>query len=317
MEYKDYTTTLENVKQQLATYGVAVVPNILTEDECIKFRDDIWTELNHVSQGRFDVKDETTWKEFFNFFPLRSMLLQHFSLGHMKPIWEIRQHPKVLEVFEKIWGVNKDELLVSFDGLSVNLPPEKTHRGWYMNKNWFHTDQSFKKKGLQCVQGFVNLYPVNDKDATLAILERSHRAQEYFNETFNPTCKGDWYKLTEDEYKFYTDRGYFPYAVRAPIGSIVLWDSRTIHQGKEPEKTRTVPNFRMIPYICMMPRTTSNEKALHKKRKAFDDLRITNHWANNPKLFPKVPRTYGAEIPEFNPIHKPELTVVGRKLAGF
>jgi len=39
--------------------------------------------------------------------------------------------------------------------------------------------------------------------------------------------------------------------------------------------------------------------------------------ANNPKLFPKSPRTYGGEIPEFNQIHQPQLTDIGRRLAGF
>jgi len=53
MEYKDYITTLENVNAQLDEYGVAVIPNILSENECIQFRDKIWAELNHVTQGRY------------------------------------------------------------------------------------------------------------------------------------------------------------------------------------------------------------------------------------------------------------------------
>jgi len=319
MEYKDFTTTLNNVNEYLDKYGVAVIPSILTEAECIEYRDKIWTELKHVTQDRFDIHDETTWKEFYKFYPLHSMLLQHFSLGHMQPIWDIRQHPKVCEVFEKIWDVTKEELLVSFDGLSVHLPPEKTKRGWYINNNWFHTDQSFKKKGRHCIQGFVNLYPVNEGDATLSVLEKSHKIHDYFNEKYKPESSGDWYKLNEknDEVSFFLDRGCNLYAVKAPVGSIVLWDSRTIHQGKEAEKTRYKPNFRMIPYICMIPRKLATEKSLQKKRKAFEDLRVTNHWPNDPKLFGKVPRTYGGEIPEFNKIHPPVLNDVGRRLAGF
>ena len=67
----------------------------------------------------------------------------------------------------------------------------------------------------------------------------------------------------------------------------------------------------------MMPRNLSNGKALDKKQKAFNELRVTNHWANNPKLFQKSPRTYGGELPEFNQIHQPQLTDIGRRLAGF
>jgi hypothetical protein len=317
MEYKEYNTTFANLNNHLDQYGVAVIPNILTEAECINYRNQIWSELNHVTQNRFDVQNQNTWKEFYKFYPLHSMLLQHFSLGHMQPVWDIRQHPKVCKTFETIWTVPKNDLLVSFDGLSVHLPPEKTKKGWYLKNEWFHTDQSFNKPNKCCIQGLVNLYPVNNKDASLSILEGSHLLHQEFKNNFNPDNTDDWYKLKINEKKFYTDRGCNEFAVKAGIGSIVLWDSRTIHQGKEPEKTREQENFRIAVYVCMLPRNTSNNKYLEKKRKAFNELRLTSHWPNKPKLFPKSPRTYGGDIPEFNEIHQPQLNAIGRRLAGF
>jgi len=317
MEYKEYNTTLNNVNNYLDEYGVAVIPNILTENECITLRNQIWDELKYVSKNRFDVNDQNTWKNYFDFFPLHSMLLQHFSLGQMQPIWDIRQHNNVCKVFEKIWNTPKDNLLVSFDGLSVHLPPEKTKRGWYLGNNWFHTDQSFHKKEKCCIQGFVNLYPVNDKDASLTILEKSHKYHQAFYNEYKPEDTSDWFKLNDSTIEFYKNKNCKPYAVKADVGSIVLWDSRTIHQGKEPEKQRENENFRMVVYVCMMPRDNVNEKILLKKRKAFNELRVTNHWANNPKLFPKTPRTYGKELQDFNTIHQPVLNSVGKRLAGF
>jgi hypothetical protein len=317
MEYKKYNTTIDNLNAFLDENGVAVISNVLSEAECVQLRNEIWSELKHVSQNRFDINNQNTWREFFKFYPLHSMLLQHFSLGHMQPVWNIRQNPKVCEVFEKIWNVDKNELLVSFDGLSVHLPPEKTNKGWFLGKEWYHTDQSFKKQNKCCIQGFINLYPVNKGDASLSILEKSHRYHQEFNEQFHPECSDNWYKLKDGEKQFFINKNCNPYAVKAGIGSIVLWDSRTIHQGKEPEKTREHENFRIIVYVCMMPRHMSNEKSLEKKRKAFNELRVTNHWANNPKLFPKIPRTYGGEIPEFNQIHPPQLNEIGIRLAGF
>ena len=321
MEYKEYNTTFANLNEYLDEHGVAVIPNVLSEAECINYRDKIWKEVEYVTQNRFNVGDDTTWREFYKFYPLHSMLLQHFSLGHIQPIWDIRQHNKVCEVFETIWDTPANDLLVSFDGLSIHLPPEKTKKGWYLENNWFHTDQSFEKAGKHCIQGFINLYPVNEKDASLAILEGSHKYHQEFKAEYGIDSKDDWYKLKKtgeiDEIDFYKNKGCNPYAVKAGVGSMVLWDSRTIHQGKEPEKTRENENFRMIVYVCMMPRATSNEKALEKKRKAFNELRVTSHWANNPKLFAKTPRTYGGELPVFNPIHPPQLSELGRRLAGF
>lgn len=317
MKYKEFNTTLNNVNKYLDEHGVAVIPNVLTEEECVKLRNDVWDEIKHVTKNRFDINDTKTWRNFYDFYPLHSMLLQHFSLGHMQPIWDIRQHPEVGTVFSKIWGVPVDELLVSFDGLSIHLPPEKTNKGWYRDNDWFHTDQSFEKKGKHCIQGFINLYPVNEKDASLKFLEKSHKYHEEFNDIHKPICDGDWYKLKDKEVEFYKNKGCTDYAVKAGVGSLVLWDSRTIHQGKEAEKTRKEENFRIVVYVCMMPRHTSNIKALSKKMKAFKELRVTNHWANDPKLFPKTPRTYGGELKEFNNIHPPQLNEIGMKLAGF
>lgn len=317
MEYKEYTTTLEQLNSQLDRDGVAVIPDILSNDECARLQDGIWAELNHVTQGRFDIRQKATWREFYNFYPLHSMLLQHFSLGHMQPVWDIRQNPRVAEAFETIWGVDKSELLVSFDGISVYLPPEKTRRGWFRGAEWFHTDQSFAKKDKCCIQGLVNLYPVNTGDATLAVLEGSNKYHQAFNEHFKPECKDDWYKLEVEEKEFFTQKGCGQYAVRGGQGSMMLWDSRTIHQGKEAENTRTMENFRIAVYVCMMPRKMATKKALEKKQKAFNELRMTSHWANNPKLFPKTPRTYGKDIQPFNPIHPPVLNDIGRRLAGF
>ena len=83
MEYKKYETTIDNVNNYLDKNGIAVLPNILTEEECIYFRNQIWDEINYVSQNRFDINKSETWDEFYNFNPLHSMLLHHYSLGHI------------------------------------------------------------------------------------------------------------------------------------------------------------------------------------------------------------------------------------------
>ncbi len=316
MEYKEYYTTVDNVNNYLNEYGVAVIPNVLTQDECILYRNQIWDELSYVTQNRFDVNDTETWREFYNLYPLHSMLLQHFSLGHMQPIWDIRQHDKVCEVFETIWETPKNDLLVSFDGLAVHLPPEETNRGWYRTE-WFHTDQSSQKIGKHCIQGMVTLYDVNENDASLMVLEKSHNYHEQFFDHFDKDSGGDWYRLEEGEKEYLLEKGCEPKAIKATAGSLILWDSRTFHQGKEPNKNREIENFRMVCYVCMMPREKAKPAALIKKQKAFNELRVTNHWANAPLIFPKTPRTYGNDLPDLNGIHPPVLTDIGRRLAGF
>lgn len=312
MKYKNYNTNLENLNNNLDQYGVAVIPNIFNENECIQFRNKIWEELKYISQNRFDINDINTWNEFYNFNPFHSMLLHHHSLGHIQPIWDIRQHPNVYNVFEKIWDTNVNDLLVSFDGLSIHLPPEKTNRGWY-DSNWFHTDQSSKKIGKHCIQGLINLYSVNDGDATLSIIENSHLLHQSFFKDKNIINKSDWYELKDDELEYFNDNNQ--YAVKADIGSMILWDSRTFHQGVEPFKYRETENFRMSIYVTMMPRSTiKDNKVLKIKQKALNNLKITSHWANSVFTFPKKPKNC---LFEFNIVHKPILNNIGKKLAGF
>jgi len=66
--------------------------------------------------------------------------------------WNVRQNPKVVDVFAKIWNVKLEDLLVSFDGASIQLPPEITGFGFGDDKKWFHSDQNYDDKHFKYVQ---------------------------------------------------------------------------------------------------------------------------------------------------------------------
>lgn len=65
----------------------------------------------------------------------------------------------------------------------------------------------------------------------------------------------------------------------------MLWDSRTIHQGVEPQKERSEKNIRCALYVCMTPRKKATKAQLDKKRKAYIERRTTNHYPHKIKLF--------------------------------
>lgn len=352
--YRRYDCTLENLDDCLNTNGVAVLPNVLSKEEVAKFRTSMWQEVSHTLKGRFQLEQEDTWKSFYDLMPLHSMLVQHWGLGHLQTIWDIRQHSAVANAFSNLWKTPAQDMLVSFDGLSIHMPSEMTGRGWYKNNNWLHTDQSSRKKGKQCIQGFITLYDVKPGDASSSVLQGSHKHHSSFFKHIGLDSASDWYKLEgtkveEDsdseaeegkgkgkgkaasssasssssssskghQQDYFLSRGCERVCVEADAGSLVLWDSRTIHQGIEPQKGRPEENFRMIVYVCMMPRSKASAVALGKKQKAFKELRMTSHWADNPKLFPKTPRTWGKPLPDLEPVQPPQLTSLGKRLAGF
>tara|TARA_Y100001970_G_scaffold31463_1_gene39108 strand:- start:14594 stop:15586 length:993 start_codon:yes stop_codon:yes gene_type:complete len=318
---KKYLTDKDGLKEILEEFGVAIIPSILNDEECESLSKGMWDFFEHITQKMeipLDRNDKKTWRTLYDLYPLHSMLYQHWSIGHAQFSWDVRQNEKVVDIFSHFWKCSKEELLVSFDGASFNVPPEITNRGWNRNNVWLHTDQSYTRPNFECVQSWITALDVNKGDATLGFLEGSHKFHEEFAEKFNITSKGNWFRINNEEYlNFYLEKGCKLKKIMCPKGSLVLWDSRTIHCGIEATKERELPNFRNVVYICYSPRSLARKTDLKKKLKAFDELRTTTHWPSKPKLFSKVPRTYGNDIPNVSQINPPVLNELGKKLAGF
>ena len=126
-EFERYIATKDNVLEVLKKYGVAIIPNILNENECNEMNVGIWDTLETLTSNwekPINRNDTETWKEMKKLYPKHSMLIQNWCIGHAQYIWNIRQNPKVVDIFSEIWKCNKEDLLVSFDAVSYHLPPE-------------------------------------------------------------------------------------------------------------------------------------------------------------------------------------------------
>ena len=320
-EFEKYIATSDTLKDVINRYGVAIIPTVLNEDECNDMVNGMWNTLEKwTSEWDLPINrdDNTTWKNFRDLLPKHSMLIQQYGLGHAQFIWNIRQNPKILSIFAKLWKCDKDDLLVSFDGASFHMPSEITKIGWF-RKPWFHSDQSYTRNDFECVQSWVTGFDVNEGDATLGFYEKSNNFHKDFASNFDIKDKEDWFKIDTEEYVNFYKReiGCKEMYIKCPKGSMVFWDSRTIHCGVEPRKERLTKNFRCVVYLCYMPREKSDEKNIKKKVKAFEELRMTSHWPCKVKLFPKMPRTYGAVVKEVVPLDAPEISDVGRQLVGY
>ena len=331
-EYLKYCCTKETLRETIDKFGVAIIPNVLGEEECNAVVSGIWDFFEHITQEwkvpikRGSIPDQSErgltgvtpgWLGFYKLYPMHSMLVQHWGVGHAQVSWDLRQNEKIIDIFAHFWQCEKKELLVSFDGLSFNLPPEVTKRGWNKQNTWYHTDQTFSQNEFQCIQSWVTGLDVNDGDATLSFMEGSNAFHKECGEKYNIKDKKNWYKLSKEQEQFYLEKGCTYKNIMCPKGSLVFWDSRTIHCGIEASPSRAKPNFRAIVYLCYMPRKLCSAKNLEKKQKAFEELRATSHWPSKPTLFGRSPRTYGGELPVTKPVPKPKLNELGRVLAGY
>jgi hypothetical protein len=299
-EFEKYLTDKENIKTTILKYGIAICP-ILDNKECEEMINNKWNLLEYLTSNfeiPIDRNNKETYKQILELYPNHKMLLQHWKVGHSELAWNVRQNPKVKEVFSKIWDT--EDLIVSFDGASIYILDKPVR----IQNSWFHVDQSYTRNNFECIQSWINAYDTKEGDATLVILENSNNFHKQFREEFEITDKKDWFKLqNKEQYDFYINNGCLEKRIKCPKGYGVFWDSRTLHYGNPVNKTSPDDfNFRCVVYICMTPRNLANQKELEKRKKAFNELRMTSHWPHKVRLFPKNPQTYGKKIKEISDI---------------
>lgn len=315
--YKFEYCKLDNVLEKIENDGIAVIKNIINEEEINKCRKMMWDILNELTinlELPITKDDKKSWNSFYKLKPEHNMMIHKWNIGHNKLSWYLRQHKNVLRVFSKIWNVKENELLTSFDGLSIHFPPEITNIGFNdNNKDWFHTDQSRNKKELSCIQGMMTLYDINEGDATLSCYKESNKLHKlFFEKNKNIKSTSDWYLLNEKDKLFFNKLEIIN--IKAEKGSLILWDSRTFHQGLEPFKKRKKQNMRCVIYLCMTPRILASNTDLKKKRKAFRTKRTTSHWPHKTWVFTK--KTNIKDIKHLN-VNNNHIKDIGYKLSGF
>ena len=225
----------------------------------------------------FDSNDPTTWdKSKLPVINERLSAYEHYGVIHEKFMWEARMEPGVLAAFARIWGT--DELLVSFDALNITLPNLKPVRD-----PWPHVDQAPRKRGLHCLQGIINLSHAGPDDGSLVVVPGSNRLfEEFFETKTDPSTwefKDNRYFGLEDM-AWFEERGLKPVKVLAEPGDLIIWDSRTIHWGGEPDPERGNV-VRTVVYAAYSPAKLATPDALKEKKRVFDLYGATTHWPHD------------------------------------
>lgn len=305
MTSPDYSKYLDDLDEK----GYCVIPNLITKEECKKYIDRIWDWLEGLDTD-IDRNEPATWGNG-QWPPSMFGIIHRLSIGQEQFIWDLRQDPRVIEVFKQIWET--DELLVSFDGMCILKPGQNQDMKERKKAFWAHTDQGSHKVGRHCIQGLMTLEEAGPHDGGLVVWPGTNKIhQEYFKEK-KITTDGDWYKYPRSYIAILEREGYERTKVIAPAGSLILWDSRTIHQNEQPHKEQKVPRFRYAIYLCMTPASMATEHDIARKRAAFYQKKMTNHWPHqaNPVILRNIDLSNYKVSMEL-----PELTDVGMKLAG-
>jgi hypothetical protein len=318
MEEAETPSLFERCKvaaEQLQTDGFAVIEGVFSEDECTRNKAELLSWISKTTQKRVDPTDSSTFTSQ-NWVPHTHFILQHYGIGHCRAAWNARTQKNAIAVFAHLYGT--DKLTTSFDGANYWPAPElmmKNGSRWPADKTWLHVDQTPYHSGLECIQSWATFEEVDGEwDATLMVVPGSHKIHKDLAAVHKcaPVTgsgrpdRNDWYKFSPDELERVLGKDWKTTKTKrisAPKGSMVLWDSRTFHQGCAPRRGRPTARDRAIVYLCYAPTRWMTETQKEKKRKAAREHRTTTHWPLKSKLFPATARTYGRVLPDFDLQH--------------
>lgn len=308
-EYDDW-------RDEFTKDGYAVIKGVLPKEKAKEYQTKAFDWATSFGTD-LDMNNPKTWVTA-NIPPISDInVFFSNAVAHEKFMWDIRTEEEVIKPFADLYGT--DDLLVSFDSLNITFPGRDDRPPI---KGWPHVDQSPFKNGLQCVQGIVSLSEHGPNDGGLVVYKTTSKLFKEFFETQVPKDKWDAldvYHFSQEELDWFIKRGCEEVKICCEPGDMILWDSRTIHWGKEPESTSDV--IRTVVYVSYSPRKFANHGILEYRKKAFQAWLSTSHWAHdNIRCRPNiVMKEDGTADPNsrIRPLQLPPLNSKVLSLVGF
>jgi len=287
--------------------GYAVVENVLTLEQCDHAENLAWEWLKKVAPN-VERHDPKSWNTK-NLPPLTGGLTkglwQFFGVG-----WgagDVYVRDIVKSVFARIYGTNR--LWTSFGGFSASMRPADSRCAWkssqdFEERKWdsaIHTDQTRMSDTHLCYQSGVAITDQPADGHVFVCVPGSHAYHaELLKRGEAKIKKLHWQEMTPVQKEYMRSVGLD--VVRVPLrrGSMVLWDSRTIHSNSGYFATSAPETRRMQMLICMAPAPAPGSK-LHEqesrlRKEAYAKAITSKHTPIPARLFTSQ-RTWGKVVP--------------------
>jgi hypothetical protein len=300
--------------KDLEELGYCIIPQILPTSETEVLYQRVWREFIEKAWPNCKMDDRSNWKEAF---PMHGQYgIFSGPAGQTQVMWDLRQDSRIVDVFAQVWNTN--DLIVSMDGLSIMCPPE-IREGYFVP--WPHVDQAIMRRLDNVAHN--NTPPIDfESESSLSTKPFTIQGQFLFEDSFDGD--GGFYCIPKSHLRFNefalqleaiaalevsrderrkariayiqdffvhgTDESGNPYIMKhitAPRGSLILWDSRTLHWNQHPSKDRPSsdnPKVRMVGYLCYVPKARLTNESSALRREAFEKGVSTGHNPTNPEL---------------------------------
>jgi hypothetical protein len=266
------------LRRILDTLGFAIVSDVLAADELEfverQFADDLRSIID-VERSTAPEKVRPLLED-----PVHNWPLSHVSIGtkfasdyglpHGRAAWYCRSHPQVKRVFEPLFGT--PNLCVGMDNVFFNNEPSVPGTNAASQFNlWPHADQNvlLEPQGqMECFQGVVYVWPANDDTSATVVWPRSHRL--VYPELMTRTFRGHFCSMGKEDYADFAANAR---RIPVPAGAMLLWNSKTVHQGIKGGARLAYP-------LCFEPTARRPRHALKSKVKCVQQGCPTSHWAS-------------------------------------
>ena len=267
------------VKAMLDDIGFAVVTDVLSAVEVQAmeqlFAADLTgiveTKLHPNSKELAFLKDPVHQWPQQEEFSLGTKFATMYGLPQGQLAWACRTHPNVKAVYEAIYST--DALCCGMDNVFYNPNRCKTSTDSERSSNlWPHADQNahLQPEGKYDVyQSVVYIWPA-DLDTSATVVWPSSN-QQYFQRLMNYTnARGHFCMMPKSEFGVFAEGAR---RIPVPAGGMLLWSSKTIHQGWPCGPRLAVP-------VCFEPKSRRTEAALQRKIQCVQFGHPTTHWAS-------------------------------------
>jgi len=264
------------------TNGYLVVPGVVPVELCRRVADRLWDFLDA------DPDDPTTWYELAanrSGAPTRRAASGMLEIYHDRAMWDVRQHPRLYDVFVDLWGT--EELWVTIDRANLNVPVTDE---WSFD-GFLHWDLDPADPPVAAIQGIVALVDTTVEMGGLQLVPESFAR-------FDELAAG---QVGADRPRFPDTTGMQVVAVECRAGDLVVWESRTVHGTASNRGHRP----RLAQYVSMGPAEPDDAETLELRLQSF---RERGPFLGNP--------AFRGDTRELDVARAPELTPLGERLLG-
>jgi len=263
----------------LNKFGFAVVADVLQQEELAAV-ERMWADDLRSIVDVGSCKDEEAVKALLedpvhrwpmNKLPLGTKFASDWGLPQGKAAWHCRAHPNVRATFAAVFG--DDRLCTGMDNVFFsNVPSVPGSNAAQLSRLWPHADQNsaVKPSGrFECYQGVLYIWPATEDTSATVVWPRSHTLV-YPQLMQRGSFKRHFCMLSGSEHADFARNAR---RVTVPPGGLLLWNSRTVHQGWPGGARLAFP-------ICHEPASRRDHNALARKQQVVLDGMPTTHWAS-------------------------------------